>query len=258
MNLTEQEFYDRLSVFFDVMTDWPARLAYELPFLQHLLGAPAGQRVLDAACGTGWHSIALAKAGYHTTGADISPVMIERARQNAQGQGAPGTFVQASFQDLPAAAGTGYDAVLCLGNSLVHVLGEDDLNRSITGMAACLRPGGLLILHNLNYDKRIVERPRWFQVSSGVMEGREMLVWRFADYADNLVTFNISVFQKGHDGRWTVQVQSTPQRPWQSADLQVFLAHAGFGEIALYGNLIGEPYDARASGDLVVAARLAG
>lgn len=254
MALREQEFYDRLAMFFDVMTDWKARLGYELPFLQALL-APAGKRVLDAACGTGWHSIVLAQAGYAVTGADISPVMIARAQENARSQGVEVAFKTAAFLDLAATAGTGFDAVICLGNSLVHVLGEDDVRRSLEAMAACLRRGGLLILHNLNYDKRMATKPRWFQTNSGVMEGQETLVWRFADYVEDLVTFNIAVFQKGSDGQWAVQVQSTPQRPWQSRDLVSFLGEAGFGDIELYGNLAGEAYTASASGDLVIVAR---
>src|SRR5512137_268152 len=145
MTLREQEFYDRLALFFDVMTDWQGRLAYEMPFLHRLL-APVGRRVLDAACGTGWHSIALAQAGYTVTGADISAVMIARAQENAHKQGAQVTWRQAAFEDLPAAASAGYDALLCLGNSLVHVLSEDDLRRSLAAMAACLHANGLLIL----------------------------------------------------------------------------------------------------------------
>jgi len=255
MTLREQDFYDRLAIFFDVMTDWQGRLAYEMPFLQRLLGQ-AGRRVLDAACGTGWHAMALAKAGYDVTGADISPVMIARARDNAQSQGATAVFTVAAFQDLPAAAGTGFDALLCLGNSLVHVLGEDDLRRSLSAMATCLRPGGLLVVHNLNYDKRMVEKPRWFQVSSGAMDGQETLVWRFADYGDDgLIMFNIAVFQKAADGRWSLQVQSTPQRPWQSSELAGFVREAGFADVHFYGNLAGEPYTAGASGDLVLTAR---
>jgi streptomycin 6-kinase len=51
-----------------------------------------------------------------------------------------------------------------------------------------------------------------------------------------------------------VQVQSTPQRPWQSSDLARMAGDAGFDDIALFGNLAGEPYMASASADLVLTA----
>ena len=103
MTVSEQEFYDRLAVFFDVMTDWQSRLAYEMPFLLQLLG-PAGGRVLDAACGTGWHSIALAEAGYQATGADISLLMVARAQANAHMRRVDAVFAQAAFHELPSVA----------------------------------------------------------------------------------------------------------------------------------------------------------
>ena len=173
--MREQDFYDRLADFFDVMTNWQGQAAYELPFITRLLG-PAPRRVLDAACGTGQHSIALAKAGYDSTGADISSAMIERARAGAQAEGAAVSFSRRSFQELRNSVGGDFDAVLCLGNSLVHVLNEDDLLASLTAMVSCLRPGGLLLLHNLNYDKRMVDKPRWFQVNSGLL-GRPGRPW---------------------------------------------------------------------------------
>jgi glycine/sarcosine N-methyltransferase len=251
--MREQDFYDRLAEFFDVMTDWQSRLDYELPFITRLLG-PARRRVLDAACGTGQHTIALAKSGYDATGADISPAMIERARAGAQAAGASVRFFTAPFRELKATVGGDYDAVLCLGNSLVHVLKEEELLASLTSMVSCLRPGGLLLLHNLNYDKRMIDKPRWFQVNSGRLDSRETLVWRFADYGEPLITFNIAVFQKNEGGQWSVQVQGTPQRPWQSHELLQSLNRSGCTGITLYGNLAGDPYTARTSGDLVLAA----
>ena len=49
-------------------------------------------------------------------------------------------------------------------------------------MASVLRPGGLLILQNLNYDLRWQKQPRWFAAQGGELDGQQVLVWRFADY----------------------------------------------------------------------------
>ena len=57
------EFYDALSVDYDLFVDWPARLAYELPLLEEHLRRLGARTVLDVACGTGQHAIALARAG---------------------------------------------------------------------------------------------------------------------------------------------------------------------------------------------------
>jgi len=75
--------YDVFSADYDRFVDWPSRLAYELPFIEEQLAAGGARRLLDAACGTGAHAIALAQQSYTVVGADLSAGMIERAQQNA-------------------------------------------------------------------------------------------------------------------------------------------------------------------------------
>lgn len=252
--LTETEFYDRLAEFFDVMTDWPSRLAVEMPFLESTFAQHDVHSVLDCACGTGGHAIALAQRGYQVTGSDISPAMIERAQANAQRAGLTIPFTVARFQDLYPTYKTKFDAILCLGNSLPHVLTNASVQESLLNMYVCLRSGGVLILHTLNYNKRWKDKPRWFGVNSDTLAGRETLVWRFADYGEELITFNIALFTKNEQGQWAVDVQSTQQLPLQDDQLEMFLHRAGFRTMNFYGSLKGEEFDPAQSPDLVVVA----
>lgn len=252
--LTETEFYNRLAEFFDVMTDWKSRIAFELPFLRTMLEHHHVHTILDCACGTGWHSIELARFGYQVAASDISSEMIQRAQANARREGMSIAFQVARFQDLRSAFQGRFDAVLCLGNSFPHVLDENAATDSLANMHDVLRDGGVLILHGLNYDKRWKDKPRWFAVNSGMLEGKETLVWRFADYAASLITFNIALFTKNAQGEWSVQVQSTLQRPYQKQELQELLSRAGFREMNFYGSLQGESFNPERSGDLVVVA----
>lgn len=254
--VTEAEFYDRLAKFFDVMTDWPSRLAIEMPFIESILKRHHAQTILDAACGTGGHAIALAQRGYRVIGADISATMIARAQANAERAGVKIPFWVSSFQDLRQTLKQEFDAVLCLGNSFVHVLSDEDALASLKSMRECLHQGGVLVLHNLNYDKRWQDKPRWFAVNSGVLDGRETLVWRFADYHDvtNRITFNIALFTKKETGAWSVQVQSTPQRPYQKSEMESLMQRAGFRTLEFYGNLQGAPFEVDQSSDLVIVA----
>jgi glycine/sarcosine N-methyltransferase len=254
--LTETEFYDRLAEFFDVMTDWPSRLAVELPFIEATLQKHGAQTVLDSACGTGGHAIALAQRGYRVTGSDISEGMIARAKANAERAGVEIPFVSARFQELFHKFPDKFDAILCLGNSLPHVLSEASALESLLNMRVSLRTGGVLILHQLNYDKRWEEKPRWFAVNAGPLQGSETLVWRFADYdaAARTITFNIALFTKNDKGTWSVDVQSTLQQPYHRSEIEMMLHRAGFREFAFFGSLQGEAFDAASSPDLVVIA----
>jgi glycine/sarcosine N-methyltransferase len=257
-------FYDALAPMFDVMTDWEARLASEGPFLREVLRESGAARVLDAACGSGGHALALARWGYDVAGADASPVMIALAQAKAAEAGLDMPLV---VSDLAALAemnpGTRpYDAVLCLGNSMPHLLTQADLVAALRGMAGVLRPGGLFVAQNLNYDLRWVRQPRFFAAQGGVLDGREVLVWRFADYEleAERIAFHVALFRKaeGDAGArdWDVQVHTTPQRPLFHAGLISALLEAGFTEVRAYGRMVlpFEPFDSERSGDLVVVA----
>ncbi len=249
-NHNGSSFYDRLAAVYDVMNDWPARLAFELPWLQQTLAAHGAQRVLDVACGTGQHVIALVQGGYTAGGADASPAMVAAAQHNAAAAGVEAVFVVSDLLDLDAHVDGQFDAVLCLGNSLPHLLTEDQLVAALRQIRQRLVDRGLVILHNLNYDLRMQTRPRFFAAAGRATS----LIWRFADYDDSGITFHTALFQWTGTG-WTVEVNSTRQRPLLAAHLHVALSQAGFDHVAFYGALDGRPFDAAASGDLVVVAR---
>jgi SAM-dependent methyltransferase len=241
------------------MTDWDSRLKLEGPFLFRLLEQVKAFSVLDAACGSGGHALALAERGYGVVGTDVSPGMIDLARAKASNADNV-TFQVAPLGDL-ASRFDPFDAVLCLGNSLPHLLTETALEQALGDLAACLRPGGLLVLHNLNYDKRWQRRPRWFAVDSGHYRGHQVLVWRFADYLDQpepRIDFHIAFFQQDENGGWSVEVNTTPQRPLFQADLARLLPGFGLTDILYYGDLTGSPFMLDSSPDLVVVARRAG
>jgi hypothetical protein len=80
-------------------------------------------------------------------------------------------------------------------------------------------------------------------------------VWRFADYHDDtgLLTFHTALFTEG-DGGWSVEVNSTPQRPLFWATLTTALEEAGFRVEGAFGNMAGEPFVPDVSPDLVMVA----
>jgi glycine/sarcosine N-methyltransferase len=252
--LTTIAFYDRLARAFDVMTDWEARLAHEMPFIRRTLDDHRVRNVLDTACGTGWHSIALAKAGYMVAGGDASPAMIEQAQANAAREQVNVRFEVADFNHLEKFP-EGFDAVLCLGNSLPHLLSQEALVDALRNMRARLHSGGVMILHNLNYDLRMKKKPRFFSANGNA----DTLVWRFADYGPEFITFHTALFERKRDmtqggASWSAEVNSTLQRPLLVRDLDDALVRAGLGNIQHFGGLDGSTFVKEESGDLVIVA----
>ncbi|MDA2804143.1 class I SAM-dependent methyltransferase [Nocardiopsis suaedae] len=99
-----------------------------------LLAPAAGERVLDAGCGTGDHAAAIAEHGAEVVGVDASPEMVERAAERFPG-------LDARVGDLRDLGPDGFDAVL--SNAVLHWIPEADA--AAASLAAALRPGGRLV-----------------------------------------------------------------------------------------------------------------
>jgi len=248
--------YDDFSFDYDRFVDWPGRLAAELAFVEGQLQAVGARRVLDAACGTGMHALELARRGYEVLGADLSAGMIDRARANAAAANVAVEFKVAGFGELSAQVGTGFDAVLCLGNSLPHLLTPADLVAGLADFAACLRPGGLLLIQNRNFDAVLSRGERWMEPQAHREEGAEWLFLRFYDFEpDGSLTFNLVTLRREEDGQWTQRVTSTSLRPWVQEEVLIALGVAGFRGCTCWGEMRGTAFDPHHSPNLIVIAR---
>lgn len=252
--------YDTFSTDYDRFVHWSGRLTYELPFIKQQLGAIsiAGQpcQVFDAACGTGVHAIALAQAGFAVAGADLSAGMIERARENAREAGVAVDLRVAGFGQLAQTFQDPFDALLCLGNSLPHLLSLAQLADALQDFAACLRPGGLVLIQNRNFDAVLLEQERWMEPQSHREGDREWVFLRFYDYnPDGLITFNIvNLTRQGSTG-WQQSITSTRIYPMRHAEVKDALIAGGFDDVQAFGNMSGNSFIAEKSGNLVITAR---
>src|SRR4051812_26458533 len=79
--------------------------------LVNFAGIKAGQRVLDVACGTGVVAVTCARRGAKVTGLDLTPELLETARENAQLAGVEIDFREGDAEQLPFPDST-FDAVL--------------------------------------------------------------------------------------------------------------------------------------------------
>jgi glycine/sarcosine N-methyltransferase len=248
--------YDDFSSDYDRFVDWPGRLAAEFPFIEHQLQAVGAHRVLDAACGTGMHALALARRGYAAVGADLSPGMIARARANAAAAGVDVPFEVAGFGGLNAQVGTGFDALLCLGNSLPHLLAPADLAAALADFAACLRPEGLLLIQNRNFDAVLARGERWMDPQAHQEGNVEWLFLRFYDFeSDGTLAFNLVTLRREGSDAWRQQVSTTRLWPLRQEELIAALRPAGFGKVTCWGDTRGASFDPARSPNLVVTAR---
>jgi SAM-dependent methyltransferase len=250
--------YDTFSEDYDRFVNWPSRLAYEMPFIEKELATlgSAPLRILDAACATGMHAIFLAQRGHAVSGADLSQSMIERARQNAGRAGADVNFDAVGFGSLSHHFQPGsFDALLCLGNSLPHLTSEAELAAALQDFARLLRPEGLLMVQNRNFDLVMADRERWMEPQYHQEDNKEWLFLRFYDYEpDGLINFNVVTLYREDQSPWKQQVSSTPLRPILHTELVQALGAAGFYKVACYGDMAGSTYKPLSSGNLIVVS----
>src|SRR5437762_13451366 len=101
----------------------------------------AGQRVLDVAGGTGVVAVTAARLGARVTGLDLTPELLQRARENAQIAGVEIEWHQGDVEQLPFADRT-YDMVL---SQFGHIFSPRP-DVAIAELLRALKPGGTIAL----------------------------------------------------------------------------------------------------------------
>ncbi len=132
----------------------------EVDFLEEEFELEKGDSVLDVGCGTGRHSLELARRGYKVTGIDISEKMLDRGREIAYKENLEIEFIKANAVDFKLKKR--YDSAVCLCEGAFGLLnmGEDPMERDIKilkNISNCLKPGGKFILTALNGMRKIRE-----------------------------------------------------------------------------------------------------
>jgi ubiquinone/menaquinone biosynthesis C-methylase UbiE len=101
--------------------------------------------VLDAGGGPGRYTIELAKRGYDIALLDLVPEMLKVAKRQIKRAGAQKRvkkIVEGSIDDLSMFADESFDAVLCLGAPLSHILDAKRRDKAITELLRVSKKGG--------------------------------------------------------------------------------------------------------------------
>jgi 2-polyprenyl-3-methyl-5-hydroxy-6-metoxy-1,4-benzoquinol methylase len=126
-----------------------SRHLIDFGYVVELLELVPGMRLLHLACGSGWMSRLAARCGPDVVGYDISPGMVEIARELAREEGLDNvSFEVGDFEQLELARD--FDA--CLIYDGLHHSERPDL--VLRAAHSGLRPGGRLLLAEPNWKHR--------------------------------------------------------------------------------------------------------
>jgi len=129
-----------------------ARLLIDFGYVLQLLDLRPGMSLCELGCGSGWMTRFAARHGVQAEGYDISPDMIEIARELAAEEGLDVRFEAADMEELDL--GRRFDT--CLLYDALHHSPRADLVLATAHRA--LRPGGLLLLAEPNWKHRFEGR----------------------------------------------------------------------------------------------------
>ncbi len=249
--------FEELALIYDQSIDWNQRLKRELPFLTALIKNKKPVRILDLACGTGRHAIALALEGHEVIGLDLSHKMIAAATRHAEQMGVNVQFHVADMTEVTKTVEGPFDLILCLGNSLALLPSIDAVNTTIYGAHALLKKGGHLVTQTLNFEEIRSSNFRFFPLKSGTIStGDEVIFVRFFEPITNTLaaTLIFTGFIKNQN-QWKTKTHAQNIIQLSQPLMEKTLFATGFTHAKFFADYQRHPFLAKKSRNLVSLAR---
>ena len=181
----EARYYDRI---------WGLANRYEeeAKFLDETLKKRGAHRILDLGCGTGGHCLKLARLGYDMVGLDVSEAMLRTAREKLSKAGMRAGFVlsdmiEASSSLQSAGITFPFDAVICMGSSLAHLLDDRSFGKALDEIQKVLRQEGTFIFCVRNAEQLRDDLMKQLRMDTIVNEADlqlALLCYNFRDVAN--------------------------------------------------------------------------
>ena len=205
----------------------------ECDFIEREFDYNKSFKILDVGCGTGRHSIELAKRGYKITGIDLSESMLQKAKDKAKSYNLDIEFQKHDARNLPFNKDFDIAIMLCEGG--FPLMETDEMNFEIlNNVTKSLKKKGRFIFTTLNGLFPLYHSVEQF-CDSTTGEGN-------ATYRSNtfdLITFrdhNITEFVDDNGNKKTLDCN---ERYYVPSEITWLLKTLGFTTVEIYGARLG-------------------
>ncbi|MDW7659250.1 MAG: class I SAM-dependent methyltransferase [Bacillota bacterium] len=238
--------YASLAAVYDEIqkTDFSAWADY-ICLLEHQYSQRSGQGdgqggrpiLLDLGCGTGGFCLEMAGRGYDPIGIDASPAMLSVARDKQKAHsgsiGAPAClFLQQDISRFEL-YGT-VDIIVCLMDTLNHLVRKDQARRLLRLCSHYLNPGGIIIfdLASWRHLSTTLGQNLFFYDQSGYT-----LFWQnHFSRAKKLSTAEITLFVAEPNGRYRRNDECIRERYFDKSDIAEFIQETKLDLAAHHGD----------------------
>ncbi len=205
----------------------------ECDFIEREIGRRTETRILDIGCGTGRHSIELARRGYTVVGIDLSESLLKRAREKAAEAGLRVDFRKHDARSLPFEHE--FDLAIMICEGAFSLMETDEMNfRILQGAAAALRPKGKLIFTTLNALFPLYHSVKDF-LDANTKEGNS----RAVDISFDLMTFRERSTIEVEDDLGNKKVLHCNERYYTPSEITWLLKTLKFETVDIHGAKLG-------------------
>jgi len=205
----------------------------ECDFIEKEINCDKSVKVLDIGCGTGRHSVELAKRGYSVMGIDLSDSMLNRAREKAAEKNLKIDFIRTDARTLSFSEEFELAIMLCEGG--FSLMETDEMNFEILKSAYnSLKQGGKLIFTTLNGLFPLFHSVKDF-LDSAAKEGNTVP----GDITFDLMTFRESSNLSFSDDDGNKKQIETSERYYVPSEITWLLKSVGFIKIGIFGAKLG-------------------
>lgn len=220
----------------------------QIDFLKSKITNPDSS-IIDIGCGIGTLSFELATHYKKVVGIDMDSEMIRDASETANNVSKPISFQQGNMLELHAmVAKNSVDAVICFGNTLVHLNTLHEIADFLQQSKAVLKQNGKLLLQIVNYNKILSKNIKQLPL----IENDIILFERHYEYRStaNKMDFNTRLIVKS-----TQQIidNSIELLPVLKEELSLLLTQAGFKHQNYFGTFNQESYSGESPALIVEA-----
>lgn len=205
----------------------------ECDFIEQELGFNKSLKIIDIGCGTGRHTIELAKRGYTVTGIDLSESMLNKAKEKALANGVTVDFVCCDARNLPFE--NQFDVAIMLCEGAFPLMETDEMNFEILeNVSKALKTNAKFIFTTLNGLFPLYHSINDFH-SSDINTGGAT----YKSTTFDLMTFrdyNITTFQDDTGNFHQLQCN---ERYYVPSEITWLLKTLGFNKIEIYGARLG-------------------